>query len=493
MPNLEPLTRAEATNYRETSLHKHVLEFVESLRARTKKMIVQSMGASGQGQDMPVLVFGATGPEDARAQGKPVILVLANIHAGEVEGKEALLMLARDMTLGPLERFLDKLCLVFVPNYNPDGNDRIAPENRKLDLEHFEGQINPEGGVGTRYTGVGINLNRDYMKMEAVESRHLAKLYNRWWPNLTIDSHTTDGSIHAYALTYDTALGAGARGPIEYVRTKLLPSVTASLQKRTGLRTFFYGNFRKWDEPTSGWETYSPLPRYGSHYRGLTGRMDILLESYSYIPFRERVVVTYEILVDIFDYAIANASEMLRESELPKTVDIQHGPAASVGEIEVMAYDLETLRQKKFTGKLTPYRCEYYGRFPATKTVERPRAYLVRGDQTPAIRKLADHGIRTEPAKGEYPVTAFTVTEVEKTSSPDVGTETRSETVIRVEAKTRTVAAQDGDVLVPADQRLGVVAVYLLEPESEDGLVRWNYFDAALKVGEEFPVYRCTR
>src|SRR5262245_47626819 len=126
-----PLTVAEKTNYRETSRHADVLRFIEDLKLTRPRFTVESMGKSAQGQEMPVLVFGQRDPA------KPVVLILANIHAGEVEGKEACLMLARDLP----DRIFKQLTVLFVPNYNPDGNDRIDPKNRMLDLEKLEGQI----------------------------------------------------------------------------------------------------------------------------------------------------------------------------------------------------------------------------------------------------------------------------------------------------------------------------------------------------------------
>jgi len=199
------LTRAERTDYRETSLHADVVRFVRAVARRAPGLVrVGSMGASAERRDMPVVVVSghhAFTPAAARRLGRPIIMVQANIHAGEVEGKEALLALMRDLAFGPLRPLLDELTLVCIPILNPDGNDRIAPENRQLDLEALDGQINPPGGVGTRNTGEGWNLNRDYMKQEAIESNHLAGLCGRCWPHVCVDCHTTDGSIHAYDLT----------------------------------------------------------------------------------------------------------------------------------------------------------------------------------------------------------------------------------------------------------------------------------------------------
>ncbi len=332
LPHVPPLlTRAERTGFAETSLHADVVGFIRQVRRLAPdRMRVTSMGKSAEGRDMPVVVLSdldAFTPAAAHRAGKPIVMVNANIHAGEVEGKEALLAFMRDMTIGELRPLLDQLTLVFIPLLNPDGNDRISTENRKLDLEALEGQVNPPGGVGTRNTGEGWNLNRDYMKQEAVESNNLARLYGQWWPHVFVDCHTTDGSIHAYDLTYDTAhtSRSGHPGPIEYVRTKLLPAVSDAVWHNDRRRGFFYGNYVDQDDPKSGWETYPGLPRFGSHYRGLTGRLDILLETYSYIDFAARVETISAFLLEIFRYVAAHAGEVIATAEEAERDTIARG------------------------------------------------------------------------------------------------------------------------------------------------------------------------
>jgi hypothetical protein len=484
---MNPLTVAEKTDYRETSRHADVLAFIEELKAVRPLFRVESMGRSAQGQEMPVLVFG-------ERPGTPVVLVIANIHAGEVEGKEALLMLARDLP----ERYFEKLTLLFIPNYNPDGNDLIDPKNRALDLARLDGQIGPEGGVGTRYTGEGINLNRDYMKMEAVESRNLSRLQEKWKPHLTVDSHTTDGSIHGFALTYDTS--HIPCGPAAYVHTKMLPDITRRLEARTRLKTFFYGNFVDEKDLSKGWATYSHLPRYGSHYRGLTGRMDILLETYSYIPFRDRVFTTVEILKDIFDFAIDHGSEIRKlcaegEAARPDPVGISYGPPQQTGDCDITAWDMESQLSRKIPGvEPKTYHVPHFATFVPSKTVARPKAYLLPQELTRVIEKLEHHGIRLEriPTTRTFNAETDTVATVLRMSSPDVGSTEREETVVTVDRERTRVTARPGDVLVRSDQTLGTLAIYLLEPESDDGLVRWGYFDSAVQLGNLLPVVRIT-
>jgi hypothetical protein len=524
-----PLTRAERTDYRETSLHADVLAFVRRVHRLAPALVrVGSMGRSAEGREMPVVVLsgrGAFTPTAARRAGLPIVMVNANIHAGEVEGKEALLAFTRDMTVGPLRELIDQLTLVFIPILNPDGNDRVSVENRKLDLERLEGQIGPPGGVGTRNTGEGWNLNRDYMKQEAVESRHLSRLYGQWWPHVFVDCHTTDGSIHAYDLTYDTAHTpmSGHPAPIEYVRTRLLPAVSQEVWERHRRRGFFYGNYREQDDPSSGWETYPGLPRFGSHYRGLTGRLDILLETYSYIDFRARVETISAFLLEIFRYVASHGAEvmaMARQAEAETIaagrdpgpddlVGVNYGaprraadgslgfdwPVYPLGACEIVAYDHPSIRARRVPGRrLMTYRTTHHARFIPTVAVPRPYAYLVTAPHV--APKLRQHNVEVAElsAAVELDVEAAIVLASEKTTSPDICTGIeRFETVLSVRRERRRVRFEPGALVLSTGQRLGNLIVYLLEPESDDGFARWEFFDADVRVGEPFPVYRLMR
>lgn len=524
------LTVAEATAYTKTSAHADVMRFIEALAPLTDRMCVSSMGVSAEGREIPVLVLSEdrrftpeAAHEAARTDGRPVVMILCNIHAGEVEGKEAGLMLARDVTTGPLSRLMRGATIVLVPLYNPDGNDRIDPKHRALDLSRMDGQVGPEGGVGTRYTGAGINLNRDYTKLEAVESRLLAACFGAWNPHVFVDSHTSDGSLHAYALTFDTShtLLSGPREPILYTRDTMLPSIARSLEARTGLRTWFYGNFRDNDDPESGWETYPGLPRFGSHYRGLTGRLDILLEAYSYSTFPDRVKVTYEIFAEILDYAAAHGREIVDLCERAAADTVARGldpqpddwvgvnygiasrkeggelhfdyPAYRLCDAEIASWDRATLRERRITGgTVTRWKNVFYCRFVPEISVRRPRAYFVPSTRTDVVDHLRAHNVEVERATrfaGRCRVEQYVVLSSETTFSPDVGSKPRRETVLWVRREAAEVIVAADDWVVPMDQPLAHVAIYLLEPQSDDGLVRWGWFDG-LGAGDPYPVRR---
>src|SRR5919202_3814748 len=236
-----PLTRAEESQYQETSRQADVMRFLSRLQEHgDPRLFVGSFGTSPEGRDLPLVVLSAhrvKTPAEAQAAGLPVVLILNGIHAGEVEGKEASLMLARDLLSGLDGDLLDRMVLLIVPLFNPDGNDRISPENRRLNLAALEGQLGPDSGVGTRTTAAGINLNRDYMRQQALEMRLLqANVCRAWQPHLTVDCHATNGSVHRFAMTYDIphTIESGRREPIVFMREQLLPVVTRRLNQRTG-------------------------------------------------------------------------------------------------------------------------------------------------------------------------------------------------------------------------------------------------------------------
>src|SRR6185436_9473614 len=183
-----PLSVAERTGFRATSTHGEVMAYLHELAASARpELHVTSFGSSPQGRELPLLILSSRGVRDpvaARVAGKPVVLIQCCIHAGEVEGKEAALMLARDLLDGLDLGLLDQMTLLMVPLFNPDGNDAMDPAHRALQIEQLKGQKGPQSS-GTRVNAAGINLNRDYIRHEALEMRlmqqHICQL---WQPDL---------------------------------------------------------------------------------------------------------------------------------------------------------------------------------------------------------------------------------------------------------------------------------------------------------------------
>jgi hypothetical protein len=259
-PAAYPRTRAEQTNYNETSRYADVVNFLDLLKKLRAPLVLGSIGKTTEGRDVPFAIASrplVATPAEAKALGRPIVYVQANIHAGEIEGKEALLALLRDLVFSSKPNALDSIVLIAVPIYNADGNERFAAQsvNRRE-------QNGPEL-VGTRANAQGLDLNRDYVKAEAPETRASLAMFNAWDPDVFVDLHTTDGSFHGYALTYSPSLSPAAVFGGVYARDSLLPVLRERMRTRHGFEVFDYGNFVS-DEPgliadtavREAWATY---------------------------------------------------------------------------------------------------------------------------------------------------------------------------------------------------------------------------------------------
>ena len=509
-----PRTRAETSDYAETSRYDDVTAFVAALQRVSPLLRVEAFGRSHAGRDLPLLILAdppVSSPGEARASGKPVVFVMANIHAGEVEGKESALHLARRVASGDGRALLDRMVLLIAPIYNADGNEAVRPENRRE-------QNGPIGGVGARENAQGLDLNRDYIKAESPEARALIRLFNRWDPHLTVDLHTTNGSHHGYHLTYSIPLNpSGDPRIIAYQRERMMPAVSRGLAERHGFRSYYYGNFSD-DEPAPGqprtrsWRAFTHQPRIGQNYVGLRNRLAILSEAYSYLDFRRRVAVTSAFVDEILAYVAAHGPEIValtREADAdaarnglagtPRPLGVAYAMVPLPEPVEILVGEV-TKRTNPRTGfamtamvedKFTPVRMLDYGAFAATRTVPVPSAYLFRDE--PGLRPVRDllllHGVAVEAltAPAELEVESFAIASVRRNDRTFQG---HREVKLSGQARAERVAFPAGTYLVRSAQPLAALAAYLLDPESDDGVVTWNLVDAYLAPGKVAPIYR---
>jgi hypothetical protein len=512
-------TRAEATDYVETSSYDDVMRVVKGVVAGSAVARHESFGRSEEGRELPLLILSepaVASPEAARKLGRPMVFVQANIHAGEVEGKEASLILARRLASGDLRPLLKQLVVLIAPIYNADGNEKVNVMNRTA-------QNGPVAGVGTRENAKGLDLNRDYMKLDSLEARALVGLMNRWDPHVAIDLHTTNGSYHGYHLTYSPTLNPNADARlIALARERVLPAVQQAVAKKHNLQTYYYGNFSpetgtressRVDPSNPGntvWRTFDHRPRFGNNYVGLRNRLAILSEAYSYLDFKGRVRVTEVFVEEILNVVAANAARVttlttqldneartvrpdlgveFRNTALPEPVDIL------VGDVEKLPNARSGREMLVMSAKSVPVRMKDYGTFEATRTVPMPQGWLIpkphvdSGRYAAAIERLRWHGltVQTTTRSTQIDVGRFVVQTLTKAERPFQG---HQEARIAGKYETVKLSVAEGSLFIPAAQPLSRLAFYLLEPESDDGLVTWNLIEQGLAAGETYPVYR---
>ncbi|HVD59358.1 MAG TPA: M14 family metallopeptidase [Gemmatimonadaceae bacterium] len=496
-----PRTRAERSNYLETSTYADVIVFLDSLHGRPE-LSFGTIGKTTQGRDIPYVIASrprVSTPQEAKALNRPIVYVQANIHAGEVEGKEALLAMLRDLTAPGRTDYLDKLILIAVPIYNADGNEKFAHQDVN------RGEQNGPEMVGERANAQGLDLNRDYIKAEAPETRASLAMFNAWDPDVFVDLHTTDGSFHGYALTYSPSLNPAAPLGI-FTRDQILPALRSRMQAR-GFATFDYGNFISDDTLSKGWETFDSRPRFGTNYYGLRGRISILSEAYSHDPFKRRIEATYAFVDEILKVVIERSAEIRKLTALAsatyptvESIPIRSRMIAAPQPIDVIAEQMERTGDSSRTqpgvpkgmrrsGKFQTIKMPVFDRFEPTFFAPRPPAYAIAASEHEAVAVLRAHGIivyelaANSTARGDR-----FIVDSAKVAPRLFQKHHEVQLTGRWVSEERELRA--GTYIVRTNQPLGLLAVYLLEPQTDDGLVTWNVFDETMVFGSSYPVLR---
>ena len=497
-----PKTTAERTNYAQTSTSADVGVFLDSLQLAGAPLAVGQMGMSTLGRPVYLVIASeppVTSSAEAAASGKLVVYIQANIHAGEVEGKEAALALLRELA-GPRRDLLKSLVILVAPNYNPDGNDAFGPQavNRSE-------QNGPEL-VGQRPDGMNLDLNRDYFKAEAPETREsIERVYTTWDPAVMMDLHTTDGTLHGFLLTYAPPLDPSSPvGPYTYSRDQMLPALRKTLADKYHEPIFDYGNV---DDPTNpkSWDTYAPVGWYGTNYAGLRGRIGILSEAYSHADFKTRIQVTHDFVVETLNYAAAHAEEIRRiERDADRQTTLEGAGAAARPDLaveyrlagrgtepiplEIMQPSGDTSRGRPRlagTGRLKTWNLPVNDRFADSVTRPLPAGYFLPPAAEGVARLLRLHGIAVSRLTGTWTDTVEILGNAQLTWAPR---EFQGHHLLSVKGTTsrlsRTLPA--GTFFVSTAQPLGRLVFALLEPEGW-GVARWGVFDRLL--GAEFGAY----
>lgn len=497
-----PRTTAERTNYQQTSTSADVGVFLDSLQLAGAPIAVGTMGTSTLGKPVYLVIASdppVTSAAEAAASGKLVVYVQANIHAGEVEGKEAVLELLRELA-GPRRDLLKSLVILVCPDYNPDGNDAFGPEavNRSE-------QNGPEL-VGQRADGINLDLNRDYFKAEAPETRaSLQRVYTTWDPAVMMDLHTTDGTLHGFLLTYAPPLDPmSPPGPFTFARDQMLPALRKALADKYHEPIFDYGNV---DDPMNpkSWDTYAPVGWYGTNYAGLRGRIGILSEAYSHADFKTRIQVTHDFVVETLNFSIAHADEIRRierESDRLTTLEglglaprpnlaVEYKLAGRGTEpipLEIMQPSGDSSRGRPRlvgTGKLKTWNLPVNDRFADSLTRPEPAGYFLPPAAVAVARLLRLHGIAVTQLSAAWTDTVEVLENTQLTWAPR---EFQGHHLLSVKGVTTRVSRTlpPGTFFVSTGQPLGRLVFALLEPEGW-GLARWGIYDRLL--GSEFGTY----
>ena len=496
-------TRAERTGYHLTPNYDETLRYLRQIEGGSEWVKLTSYGQSGQGRDLPLCIVSkdrAFTPEAARRTGKTIVLIQNGIHSGEIEGKDASLALIRDVAaLRTREALLDHVILLILPIFSVDAHERSSAWNR----------INQNGPdqMGWRFTPIGLNLNRDYLKVETPEMRALiSQVFTRWWPDLLVDNHTTDGADFRHDVSYAINFGPEVPEPLarwgaQAFEGRVVPALAAM-----GHLPAPYLSFKNDGDPLSGVDLTDSSPRFSTGYAPIQCRAGILVETHMLKPYETRVRATYDLMVALLEDLNAHPGELRHAVTASESLVVARGRARR-------AEDRRVVLSVHSTDQVTPFEFKGYVRrmepsdiagapvprythapwdtiiplyrdLVPTLTVTEPAGYLVPQEWTTVKVRLDIHGVRYRRFTRAWSDSVEVPRLIEWSEAPITFEGHHTLSVARVALERRLRSYRPGDLWVPMDQRAALVAMHLLEAQAPDGLVYWNAFDTVLEPKE---------
>ena len=493
-------TPAEAAQFRTTPSYADTLAYLQRLQHAAPGVIrLETFGTTPEGRPMTVVVASSDGtfdPAAARAAHKPVVLVQAGIHPGEIEGKDAGLMLLRDIAVtGKYPHLLDHVVLVYIPVFSVDGHENSSPWHR----------INQNGPerMGFRGQSQYLNLNRDYVKADTPEMRAWLKLWQRWLPDLLIDIHTTDGADYQYDLTWYTEdahkLPPQVSQWLQHTMAQVIPAY-----ERRGHLASIYLDFKDGADPRQGIANFGSGPRFSTGYAALQNRPALLVETHMLKTYANRVHASYDIVQAMLQAANeqpaallaanrqADAAVVARAAQAGVQVPVSFKPDPTPTRFALKGYAY-TVSHSDISGapwirydptRPVTYAIDNWNGLLPDVSITPPAAYVIPAQWTALIDKLDAHGIawrRLDQAQSVR-ATGYQLDRPQWASTPFEGHLMLRD--FHLTSGPRELTLPAGSVVVALDQRAANVAINLLEPQAPDSLLRWGFLDAIFEQKE---------
>jgi len=511
------LTWYERSGGKETPGYRQTVEYCKRLASASPMVHYSSFGKSARGLDLPLLIVdrdGLTDPEAIRRKGRIILLLQACIHPGESEGKDAGLMLVRDMvipdggkikhevsryghpaTVPGMQKLLDGVSLVFIPVFNVDGHERFGPYNR----------INQNGPkeMGWRVNANNLNLNRDYLKAETPEMKAWLKLFDHWMPDFFIDTHTTDGADYQYVLTYLVELyGDMDEGLTSWAKDMYIPEMKEHLLN-SGFPAFPYVNFRKWHDPKSGLISSVAPPMLSQGYTAYRNRPGLLIETHMLKPYDKRVEGTYECIKTSMEILgkqgrqlqklEEEADRFLISGEFLKTpfplqfeTSMKDSVVADFLGVEYKAVksDISGGEWIQYSNIPATFKIPYFSKASPVVSVSLPYAYIIPAEWKEIITTLELHGAIVHLTRRDTVISiqTYKFKNPKWQQNPYEGHHVM--TNIEYDEITESRLIPRGSAVVVLNQQCGRIIPHFLEPKGSGSILYWGYFDAVFEQKE---------
>jgi len=490
-------TYAEASDLTDSPNYHQTFEYVDRLVKSDRRLQKVSLGKSPQGRDIWMIIATKEGVKDAQSLkrlNKPTLLVQAGIHSGEIDGKDAGLMLLRDIIHGQKSKLIEQVNLLFVPILSVDAHERRSSSNR----------VNQRGptNMGWRTNARNLNLNRDYTKLESVELQHMIVALNLWQPDLYFDVHVTDGEDYQYDITYGFNLDYGDSPNIsKWLSQRFKPSIDAALKANghLGGPLIFGVDLLAFDKGIVGW---SPSPRFSNGYGDVRQLPTVLLENHSLKTYKQRVLGTYIFLEATLKLLAKEGQDLIKVTKTDRSRRPNEMVVAwQTNQKSPTQMDFAGIEYTKKNDRLTGLdfiewngQSKTYLKLPiyvmnkAKQQVTVAKNYWIPPQYHKVIAKLKLHGVEFEILNRSLDIeaTQFTANNYKINGQPFEG---RQMVTADFEKHSSKQHIQKGTVRVSTDQDLGRLAVALLDPRAPDSLFSWGYFNSIFQRTEYIESY----
>lgn len=500
--DVDLMTTFEKSNYLETDSYEGTIAYAKLLAKQFNEVHYQSIGMTAQGREIPLLIVdenGYTKPKKIRKSGKNIILVESCIHPGEPNGKDAMFLIIRNILTGREYRdLLSDFSFLFIPVLSPDGLADFSPYNR----------INQNGPkqMGWRVNAQGLNLNRDFTKLDSPELRGFVAMFNQWQPDLFFDTHATDGADYQYVTTYSIEdFGNYDKGISSWLGNVWEPEIKNAMTD-LGMPITRYIEFHPWGDPTASLYDQSFSAMFSEAYTTARNCPGILLETHMLKPYKDRVLSTYHMIVEtlkIIRNDKANFNNLLTQAkkndltlkEIP--INMQSELNDTIWE-DFLGYHFDTVHSDITGGWYYAYdptrpETRKTRRIRSTrpeKTLSVPKEYIIPAQYAEVIDIVKAHGFEMNFLKSEKTlnVSTYRFSNVSFVTTPAEG----HCRVAHFDAEeiTKDITFPKGSAVVKTSQNGIRLLMNLLEPEMQGSLFEWGFFNHVLQRVEYFEIYK---
>ncbi len=478
------VTDFELSGYIDSPSYQRTFTWLDELIDSSSKLKKVSLGKSPQGRDIWMVIATKTGkdnPSSLNTNGKPTLLVQAGIHAGEIDGKDAGMMLLRDIVHGNKSQLLDNVNLLFVPIFNVDGHERADKHNR----------VNQRGPIsmGWRTNANNLNLNRDYAKVDTLEMQHMLAAINTWQPDLYVDIHVTDGIDYQYDVTYGYNLSVGLSPQIfDWFENTYRPQLDNELSSQGHIPGPLVFAEDKMDL-SKGMSLWNASPRYSNGYGDARHLPTILIENHSLKPYKQRVLGTYVMLEQTLKTLASQGTKLKAAIAKDKYSYPQRITLSWKQEQQTKSWDFKGIEYTKEFSQISGKSVvrwsgqpKLYPNLPViggTKpdvVINRPSAYFIPPQWQKVIKRLKQHGIRmttlTQPQTTTLQQYVFSDHQFANEAY-----EGHTQVSATAKLSQQQVTLPIGTIKIDTEQPLGNLAILLLEPQHKDSLFQWGFFN----------------